>query len=378
MTPGAPLLAAAIIVKNEAAHLQRCLTSIAPLCDRIVVVDTGSDDESVAVAESFGATVLHRAWDGDFSAARNLGLDHIDADWILYIDADEEVQPCAVDAVRATLAQADGVAAFLVRFAALVGWTPYWEYRVWRHRPDVRFRNRIHESMLPDLRRIVAEEGRRVERLDLSLQHYGYEGDQTAKHHRNLPLLLEQVVDSPDRVYLWNHLGRIHDDLGDADAAEAAYRQGIDVVRRHGRLIEPVDILVYGSLALFLLARGRDASDVVAEGLALDPQHYTLHLAEAQQCIRDGSTDRARAILHSLIEVGDSDVDHPVLAYNRALFTHAPWRLLGECLFDCGDYAAAADAFDRAARHGAEPLEMRTKAAAARSLASHHEQFRAQ
>lgn len=380
MSPEPSLLAAAIIVKNEAGHLQRCLGSLRGLCDDIVVVDTGSDDASVSVAESFGATVLHRSWDGDFSAARNLGLDHITSHWVLYIDADEEVQPCDVESVRAVLAAAtdDGVAAFLVRFAALVGWTPYWEYRVWRHRPDVRFRNRIHESMLPDLRRIVADEGQRVERLAVSLQHYGYEGDQTAKHRRNLPLLEQQVIESPDRVYLWNHLGHIHDDLARPVEAEAAYRAGVEVVRRHGRLLEPVDILVYSSLALFLLAHDRDANDLIAEGLALDPQHHTLHLAAAQQQLRDGNAAAAAAVLRELIAVGELDIEHPVLAYNRALFTLAPWRLLGECLFECEQYADAATAFERAAAHGADALEMRTKAAAARGLASHHEQFRAQ
>jgi len=372
-----PLLAAAIIVKNEADHLRRCLKSVSRLCDVVVVVDTGSTDDTIAVALAHGAAVLHREWDGDFSAARNLGLDHIDAQWILYIDADEEVQPCDVEAVRTTLAAADGTAAFVVRFAVHVGWTPYWEYRVWRHRPDVRFRNRIHETMLPDLRRIIADEGQRVERLNIEMQHYGYEGDQTAKHHRNLPLLEEQVRITPERVYLWNHLGRCHGALGDATNAEAAYRQGIEVVRRHGGLPEPVDILVYGSLALFLLAQGRDASDIIVEGLALDPEHYTLQLASAQQHIRSGNAPLATEILHGLIAVGERNIDHPVLAYNRALFTDVPWRLLGECLFDCEQYADSAVAFERAAEYGAESLEMRTKAAAARSLASRNEQSRA-
>ena len=109
MTSDRPLIGAAIIVKDEAAHLRRCLASIRDLCDEIVVVDTGSSDDSVAVAQEHGAVVLHRPWDGDFSAARNLGLDHISADWILYIDADEEAQQLDTPAVRTALATADGV-----------------------------------------------------------------------------------------------------------------------------------------------------------------------------------------------------------------------------------------------------------------------------
>jgi len=64
--------------------------------DEIVMVDTGSTDESVAIAQSFGARVLYREWDGDFSAARNYGLDHMASRWILYIDADEYLAPVPI------------------------------------------------------------------------------------------------------------------------------------------------------------------------------------------------------------------------------------------------------------------------------------------
>ena len=66
--------------------------SIRPVCDEIVVVDTGSTDDTVAVAESFGAVVAHRPWDDDFAAARNRALDLATGEWILYIDADEQLE----------------------------------------------------------------------------------------------------------------------------------------------------------------------------------------------------------------------------------------------------------------------------------------------
>ena len=368
VTDGAPLIAAAIIVKDEADHLRRCLASVRELCDDIVVVDTGSTDDTVAVAHSFGATVLHRPWDGDFSAARNLGLDAIDAQWILYIDADEEVQGADISAVRSTLSSAEGVAGFLVKFATHVGWTPFWEHRIWRHRDDVRFRGVIHETTVPDLRRIVRDEGERFERIDLFMQHYGYEGDQRVKHERNLPMLLEQVKNSPRRVYLWNHLGRVYDGLDRPSEAEEAFQRGLDLVREHG-LCEPVDILVHGSMALHLLADGRDAMPIIKEGLALDPEHHTLQLALARQLMVNQQWREALVPLRVLISVDDQELARSVLAYTRHMFTLWPWRMLAECHFELGEFDEAAAAYDRAASEGADSLEMRTKAAASRSLA---------
>lgn len=364
-----PLVAAAIIVRNEADHLRRCLASVCELCDEIVVVDTGSIDDSVAVAESFGAVVLHRPWDDDFSAARNLGLEATDAQWILYIDADEEVLSLDVASVRHTLAAQVGVVGFLVKFASHVGWTPYREHRLWRHRPDVRFRGRIHETVVPDLRRIVREEGMRFEHIDLFMQHYGYEGDQRAKHERNLPILLVQVDAAPRRVYLWNHLGRVYDGLGRTDEAVAAWERGIEVVRADG-LKEAVDILVHGSMALHLVNRGDDATAIIEEGLALDPDHHTLYLALAKQHLARGEWEAALAPLRHLAAVGAGEVQRSVLAYAQQMFHEWPWMLLGDCQFELGRYAAAAEAYERAADEGADALEMRTKAAACRSLAS--------
>jgi len=365
---GVPLIAAAIIVKDEADHLRRCLASVRELCDQIVVVDTGSTDDTVAVAQSFGATVLHRPWDGDFSAARNLGLDAIDADWILYIDADEEVRNADVAAVRHTLASAEGVAGFLVKFATHVGWTPFWEHRIWRHRDDVRFRGVIHETTVPDLRRIVRDENQRFERIDLFMQHYGYEGDQRVKNERNLPMLLEQVKNAPRRVYLWNHLGRVYDGLGRPDDAEAAFQRGLDIAREDG-LREHVDILVFGSMALHRLRLGHDAMPIIREGLALDPQHHTLRLALAQQHMTDHRWAEAIPALRTLIEAADEELHRSVLAYSRDMFTLWPWRMLAECYFELGDYEQAAEAYEQAADHGDDALEMRTKATVSRSLA---------
>ncbi len=80
-----------MIVKNEEENLPRCLNSIANIVDEIIIVDTGSTDSTVEIAKSFGAKVFNHPWEGDFSKARNYSLKYATCDWILYLDADEEL-----------------------------------------------------------------------------------------------------------------------------------------------------------------------------------------------------------------------------------------------------------------------------------------------
>jgi glycosyltransferase involved in cell wall biosynthesis len=82
-----------MIVRDEAAQLRDCLESVADFVDEMVVLDTGSADDSVAIAEDCGAVVHHLAWPGDFAPARNRALELVSGDWVLVLDADERLLP---------------------------------------------------------------------------------------------------------------------------------------------------------------------------------------------------------------------------------------------------------------------------------------------
>ena len=91
-TPRRPLLVAALITKNEEHHLAACLESLVGAVDDVVICDTGSSDTTVAIAREAGATVVEHPWRSDFGWARNQALSAVgDADWILWIDADERL-----------------------------------------------------------------------------------------------------------------------------------------------------------------------------------------------------------------------------------------------------------------------------------------------
>jgi glycosyltransferase involved in cell wall biosynthesis len=91
MTADRPFISFCAIVKNEAENLPRCLASVQPYVDELIVVDTGSTDDTIAIAQQYGAKVSHFEWCDDFAAARNYSLSLVSGDWVLTLDADEEL-----------------------------------------------------------------------------------------------------------------------------------------------------------------------------------------------------------------------------------------------------------------------------------------------
>ena len=219
-------ITACYIVRDDAAHLKKSIESLHDSVDELIVVDTGSRDNSAAVAESFGATVYHVPWTDDFAAARNAALAHAAGEWIVFIDADEYFSPETRNYLCSVIEEADcaDTEALLVPWHNIdeeTGETLLDSYalRIFRHREGRRYVGRIHEELrdadgtAPSVR-IVAPEL-------LTLVHTGYSSVLTReKGERNLRLLLDEVAhtDAPERC--WRYLAETYDNLGDERMAE--------------------------------------------------------------------------------------------------------------------------------------------------------------
>jgi len=117
---GTSTVSLCMIVKNEEAYLADCLASAKPFVDEMVIVDTGSTDRTVEIAQRFGANVFHFPWCDDFAAARNESLRHASGDWILEVDADERVPPELAQEIRAAIETA-APGHFLLPFDNYIG-----------------------------------------------------------------------------------------------------------------------------------------------------------------------------------------------------------------------------------------------------------------
>jgi glycosyltransferase involved in cell wall biosynthesis len=351
-------LSATLIVRDEEQVLEACLSSLKAVVDEIIVVDTGSLDRTAELAADNGAKVFRFAWCDDFSAARNFAIEQASCTWFLYIDADERVRCDDRGALRSALGERGGIAAS-VRFHPRTGFTAYREYRLYRRDPRLRFQGRVHETMLPEVHRLVAAEGATVLDCDLTIDHVGYDGPQTHKAERYLPLLRQATEADPERVYLWWHLGCIHRELGQVDEAEAYWRHGLALVRAKGRR-DSSDCLCHVELIKLDLARGGDAAELIDEGRRLRPDHHLLQWLEAHSLMRRERFKDATALFAGLAVI-DPDRLIAENSYDKRIFGAGAAERAADCAFRAGDYAEAARWYGILERDTAGAVEFRTK-----------------
>jgi tetratricopeptide (TPR) repeat protein len=228
-----PRISLCLIARNEEALLPACLASAAEAADEIILVDTGSTDRTREIARAAGARVLERPWDDDFAAPRNLAAAHATGDFILQLDADEQLAAAGAPAVRRAVKRAafdvglvrchnadapDAPAAEVLAGRRRVG-PPGLLPRLLRRAPDLRWVGCIHESVLE----WAAARGNRLEAVPIDLVHYGYTNPVFAgkeKRERNLALLRKRVREEPDSAVSLGYLAA--ELLADGNLAEAS------------------------------------------------------------------------------------------------------------------------------------------------------------
>jgi tetratricopeptide (TPR) repeat protein len=137
-----------MIVKNEGHHLARCLASVQPYVDEIIVVDTGSTDQTVAIAQQYGAKVSHFDWCEDFAAARNFSIRQATGSWILVLDADQELILEAED-VLTSLGSEPEVLVYALKHIEVKKGNQSYVDRLFRNLPEIGFVGCLQEKICP-------------------------------------------------------------------------------------------------------------------------------------------------------------------------------------------------------------------------------------
>jgi len=364
------LLSAALIVRNEAENLARCLPPLASFADDIVVVDTGSDDETRAVARSAGARVFEFQWSDDYAAARNEALRHCRGEWVLSVDADEIYRPCPREELSSILGSPSTVAGS-TWFRIRDGFTPYRRVRLFRNHPLIRFAGIIHENVLAGLDRYRERYGGDAGDSPLFADHVGYDGDQREKNLRNLPILLRCAEQEPGKVIVWCHLANVYASLGEAEKADGAWRRAVAVTGRCNGRPSLYDSVAYLGLIEWQLSRDEDAQPLVSEARDLFPGNLHLLWYEGRLLMRQGSYREATARFEELLAArrredfleryGNpaDDWDH-WFGYDERLFHVLSFESLATCHFRLGRYAESLRFLDLAARREpARGIELR-------------------
>jgi len=198
-----------MIVKNEEAFLDTALKSVKDVfgLDDMVVVDTGSTDKTVKIAEGYGARIFNFTWISDFSAARNFSASKAKHEWILYLDADEEIKSAQIDKLCLFMESADESAVGALKMIAHPGntssdWTRF--YNRTRHKLE----GTIHEQIVP-----IGDNGKKIVSIPIVAVHYGYAPEVKklkGKFERNSSMLKEALEKQPGDPYLLAQLGKCY------------------------------------------------------------------------------------------------------------------------------------------------------------------------
>ncbi|MEG2350064.1 MAG: glycosyltransferase [Hungatella sp.] len=239
-------LSQCMIVKDEEKNIRKALSWGRGIVCEQIVVDTGSTDRTVELAEEMGAKVFHFPWVDDFSAAKNYAIAQASGNWIAFLDADEsyseedagkilgilrqieaeDEERTRIYAVRSALISIDDVGKPIVSFA---------QDRIFRNLDDLRYHNRIHEALK------LSEESKRVwsyypAETSLTIIHTGYSEStfrDTDKSERNIRLLSKELNEDPKSVRALMYLGESLETAGRAEESEQMFRRALALGPEH-------------------------------------------------------------------------------------------------------------------------------------------------
>jgi len=307
----AAMLSLSMIVRDEEGQLEDCLRSVADFVDEMVVVDTGSRDGSVAVAERWGARVHHLEWPGDFAPARNHALELTRGDWVLVLDADERLQPEAREPLRALMADPDTLLITLLRREQGAAQAPYSAVsRLFRRHPDLHWSRPYHAMVDDSVSALLEREPHwQIRHCPMpALVHGGYSpalltrGDKAGRLRRAMETDLQERPNDP---YICSKLGALEVAEGNRDRGIALLERGLEQCPPEATA-ERFELLLH-------LAIARTADDLVAAArlyqdaleLPLDPRltlAAAINLAALQ--LRLGDAEAAAATASAAVAAG--------------------------------------------------------------------------
>ena len=343
-----PKISLCMIVKDEREYLERCIESAREAVDEIVVVDTGSEDDTVEIAQKLGAKVYHQKWENDFSKARNFSLENATGDWILYLDADETLTTDACAEMRRLAESADVMGYLLIQrnytddpkaagwrpcdagcaeSRGHAGWFPAPIVRLFRNRPEIRFEGAVHELVDYSIERL----GGKIEPTDIPIHHYGKVRDRDyVKSKQELYMKLgEEKADSrPDDAKAHYELAVQYIELGLVEKSIESFERSLG--------LEPNQPKAHCDLGVALERAGclQEAADHYARALGLDPENAQAVVNLGSAFARLGKTREAAKLFDRALKLNPDD---PVVLNN-----------IGSKLFLQGHFKEAAEWYRRA------------------------------
>jgi len=289
-----------IIAKNEEKYIQQCLERIKPLGFEIVVIDTGSEDNTKEIAKKYTDKVLDFAWIDDFAAARNFAAQQASNDWILSLDCDEYIDQADTETLESFLVSKNKERVGALRLQSLMyndkgGMTKVLDdiHRFYNRR-YFHFVGRIHEQLFHKYKK-----GFVVSRFILPIKatHYGYaiQGEEMVKkQERNLKLIAKELEQDKENPYLYFQSGQSYKAIDQYDLAIENFEKALSL--KPGTNMVYVETLIC-SLATMYALNGRMAEAAVLME-QYEPVYQTAKFTYLYASVLFDSKEYVRALVH--------------------------------------------------------------------------------
>jgi len=318
-------LSLALIARNNENTIRPCLESIRPWVDEMVVVDTGSTDKTPEIARELGARVFHFPWCDNFSAARNESLRHARGEWLFWMDSDDTIDSFngkklrqLADGLEATSPLGHVIQVHCPGAGAdgLLDVTAVDHVKLIRNRPDLRFEFRVHEQILPAIRRANGEVGW----TDIFVVHSGSDHSpegRRRKQERDLRILKLDLAEHPDHPFVLFNLGMTYADMDRYDTAVEFLKRCVNVSGPDESHLRKAYALLIGSL--MQIDRLTEADEVCRAGQQLFSDDAELWFRRGILEHRLGRLSEAvKAYRHALANRGErhfSSIDRGIVGF---------------------------------------------------------------
>jgi len=305
----APTISLCMMVKNEEELLPQCLDSLKTAVDEIIVVDTGSTDRTVEIAESYGAKVYHHPWENDFSKHRNQSIQYASNDWILIMDADEEF--FLEDAVNIKRTIKDSNTDFLYLKCYDLEKTGkvhgvFNQIRLFRNGLGMQYANQVHNQL---------ETVGKGAYCKLKFRHYGYDLSPERMHQKHLrttTMLQQKIKEYPEDPYLHQQLAASYSMHKEFEKAIEEGELALELIRKKGIrntfFVTSYYTVSQGYFVSGDLDRAERVCHAALDFFAMDLNSY--HFLAAI-CFKRRDLNRCKEMSHKYLEVREMFEEHP-------------------------------------------------------------------
>lgn len=317
-----------MIVKNESLNIENVLACAKNICYELIVVDTGSTDDTVQKALNFGAKIYHFSWVDDFAAARNFSLDKCNCDWVMWLDADdiitEENQRKIID-IKENILNDELDAVFLgYDYSGSVGIRE----RLIRNKAGMRWKNPIHEHI----------SGIKIQKEFPNVFIKHTKTDYSLSMKRNLSIYKRHYKYGENDEHFLYHYARDLNNVGETESAIKIYKE----------FLSKALVIHYKYKALcamfwchIKLDKVEEALKYISEAMILDSTRPEAFLALALYYRRDQNQfDKAISFLHAAAAVNEPKA----LDYQISDYSYSPYDELSLCYHYTGQNKKALEA----------------------------------